>query len=169
MTNAISLQHARQFALHQQLLDQPNAIPPAKEGVVEVISTLGYIQIDTLAVVERAHHHTLWTRCTDYNPQYLHELQAEDRRIFEYWGHAASFLPMDDYRYYLPLMKQYFDPVGKCRSSEGGNYSPQMKQISQIKIIILKLSRQVGHATRYKAPGWGEEKSSLRHIISGNA
>ena len=43
----------------------------------------------------------------------LHDLQAIDRRVFEYWGHAASFLPMADFRFYLPRMKEFNDPKNK--------------------------------------------------------
>jgi uncharacterized protein YcaQ len=43
----------------------------------------------------------------------LDELLAVDRTIFEYWGHAASYLPMQDYRFYLPRMQSYFNPTGK--------------------------------------------------------
>lgn len=64
---------------------------------------LGYLQIDTLSVVERAHHHTLWTRIPDYQPQYLDELLKE-RQVFEYWFHAASYLPIKDFRFALPQM-----------------------------------------------------------------
>jgi uncharacterized protein YcaQ len=76
-----------------------------KTGVLEAIRHLGYVQIDTIAVVERAHHHTLWSRLADYRPAQLDELQAKDRKVFEYWSHAASFLPVQDYRYSLPRMR----------------------------------------------------------------
>jgi uncharacterized protein YcaQ len=37
----------------------------------------------------------------------LHQLQDPDRQVFEYWNHAASYLPMRDFRYSLPLMRRY--------------------------------------------------------------
>lgn len=106
----IPLNLARRLAVHRQLLDGRGALPGSQEGVAQTIETLGYIQIDTISVIARAHHHTLWTRRPDYRPQMLHRLLAEDRRIFEYWGHAASYLPMADYRYYRPHMLRYRDP-----------------------------------------------------------
>ena len=98
---------ARKLAIGCQGLDAPWKLPKGKEGVAQVIERLGYVQIDTIAVVQRAHHHTLWSRRWDYTPQMLHELQAQDRRVFEWWGHAASYLPMCDYRYYLPRMRAF--------------------------------------------------------------
>lgn len=103
----LSLPRARRLALRAQLLDGPGRTPKGKEGVGRVVEHLGYVQIDTLAVVERAHHHTLWTRCPGYEAATLDELHGRDRRVFEYWGHAASYLPMSDYRYYIPGMRAF--------------------------------------------------------------
>jgi len=72
-------------------------------GTRSAIEHLGYVQIDTLSVVERAHHHVLWSRVPGYDPTHLNQLVSE-RHIFEYWYHAASYLPMRDYRYALPHM-----------------------------------------------------------------
>jgi hypothetical protein len=59
-------------------------------------------------VVERAHHHTIFTRVRDYKKQYLDELMDE-KLIFEYWSHAAAYLPMRDYRFSLPRKKLFAD------------------------------------------------------------
>ena len=77
-------------------------MPSGKEGVVQAVERLGYVQIDTISVIQRAHHHTIWSRCPDYTVDMLHELQATDRRVFEYWTRAACYLPMCDYRFSLP-------------------------------------------------------------------
>jgi uncharacterized protein YcaQ len=90
-------------------LDGGWELPAGKEGAARCVERLGYVQIDTIAVVQRAHHHTLWSRQPDYDPDMLHELQGSDRRVFEYWCHGASYLPIDDYRYYLPRMRAYTD------------------------------------------------------------
>ncbi|MDQ6984410.1 MAG: crosslink repair DNA glycosylase YcaQ family protein, partial [Ghiorsea sp.] len=73
------------------------------DGTLQAIKHLGYVQVDTLSVVERAHHHVLWNRVPDYNPNHLNQL-VDDKHIFEYWYHAASYLPMRDYRFALPNM-----------------------------------------------------------------
>ena len=103
----LSNKRARHLALTGQLFRGRRFSASNKECVARTIEHLGYVQIDTISVVERAHHHTLWARCSDYHPDILHELQAADRRIFEYWGHAASFLPISDYRFYIPRMKRF--------------------------------------------------------------
>jgi uncharacterized protein len=84
-----------------------NNFGKGKAGALNAIHHLGYVQIDTLAVVARAHHHTLWSRLPDYKDRFLTELFEKDKTIFEYWSHAASYLPMSDYRFSLPRKKVF--------------------------------------------------------------
>ena len=107
MAKQITLSTARKLAILAQGLDDTWQPSPGKEGAVQVIERIGYVQIDTIAVVQRAHHHTFWSRQHDYAPEMLHELQAHDRKVFEGWTHAASYIPMSDYRYYLPKMRAF--------------------------------------------------------------
>ena len=95
----LSLTQARQLALHSLAPEwQSHSVP-------EVVRRLGYVQIDTIAVVERAHHHVLWTRLpTTYEASQLDRAQGEERQLLEYWSHAAAYLPMEDYRFCLPRM-----------------------------------------------------------------
>jgi len=102
----LSLDQARRIVIRSQLLSNSNPLA-GKDGVAQTLQHLGYVQIDTIAVIERAHHHTLWARCPDYDPSSLHDLMAIDRSIFEYWAHAMAFLPMSDYRFYIPRMKRH--------------------------------------------------------------
>jgi len=95
----------RQFSLQKQLLNN-SPLPKGKAGVLSVIEKLGYVQIDTINVIERSHHIVLFTRCLDYKQKYLHVLQAQDKKIFEYWAHAASFIPMKDYRFYIGAIEK---------------------------------------------------------------
>jgi len=107
MTKAnLPIDLARRIAVQSQLLEGTNSLA-GKNGVAHIIDHLGYVQIDTISVVARAHHHTLWARCSDYETSSLHDLQAIDRRIFEYWAHAMAFLPMSDYRFYIPRMTRH--------------------------------------------------------------
>lgn len=93
----------RLITLHHQGLTSLAPFGKGIQATRRAIEHLGYIQIDTLSVVERAHHHILWTRIPDYQPDYLTELIRE-RSVFEYWFHAASILPMEDFRFVLPQM-----------------------------------------------------------------
>ncbi len=101
----ISKARARDFFLKRQLLSG-SSLAKGKAGAMRIIDKLGYLQIDTINVVERSHHLVLWSRLPGYRQDYLHQLQARDRRIFEYWAHAASFIPIKDYRFYLPTIRR---------------------------------------------------------------
>ncbi|MFY0482681.1 winged helix-turn-helix domain-containing protein [Flavobacterium sp. PLA-1-15] len=99
----MNLQHLQHITLQHQGLLHPSTFGTGKQAVLDAMERLGYLQIDTLSVVERAHHHTLWSRIPDYQPQYLDEL-LQERQVFEYWFHAASYLPMQEFRFVLPQM-----------------------------------------------------------------
>lgn len=88
--------------LNRLLLSQQGLSKPLKgrAGVLQAIEQLGYVQIDSINVVERAHHHVLFNRVSNYQPQWLDDL-LEQKQIFEYWSHAAAFLPMRDFRFSL--------------------------------------------------------------------
>jgi len=91
---------ARSIALHTQGLNRNFPFGKGKSGALKTIEHLGYLQLDTLAVVARAHHHTLYTRTGAYKENHLDQL-IKEKKIFEYWGHAASYLPMKDFRFSL--------------------------------------------------------------------
>jgi len=95
----------RRIALNQQGLLKAGFFGRGKRATLRAIEQLGYVQIDTISVVERAHHHVLWSRVGNYRPQFLEQL-VKQREIFEYWFHAAAWLPMRDYRFALPRMRQ---------------------------------------------------------------
>jgi uncharacterized protein YcaQ len=101
MTLSLSIAQARKLILLSQRLPPPKQSGSAISATLSAIEHLGYIQIDTISVVQRAHHHTLWNRNPRYKSSQLDQLIA-DKRVFEYWSHAAAYLPMRDFRFSLP-------------------------------------------------------------------
>lgn len=91
------------LALSHQGLQKNDIFGEGLSGTLNAIEHLGYVQIDTISVVERAHHHVLWNRVPGYQLDHLNQL-VQQQQIFEHWAHAASYLPMRDYRYAIPLM-----------------------------------------------------------------
>ena len=112
MSRAIKLHpltkvQARCIWLHAQRLDTQAPFgegPPATRAAVE---HLGYVQIDTINVIERSHHHILWTRIPAYQRADLRQAQSIDRSVFEYWTHALSYVPTKDLRFFIPAMKRH--------------------------------------------------------------
>lgn len=103
MTDRISIQIARQVMLVAQGLDHPSERPAVKADVLAAIRLMGLLQIDTIHVVNRSPYLVLWSRLGDYRPEWLDELLAEGA-LFEYWAHAACFLPIEDYPLYRRRM-----------------------------------------------------------------
>jgi len=71
------------------------------------------VQIDTINVIERSHHHILWTRIPGYERAHLGQAQSGDKTVFEYWTHALSYIPTPDLRFFLPDMKRYKEKPDK--------------------------------------------------------
>jgi uncharacterized protein len=95
------LARLRHLALAAQGLLQAQPYGRGLAGARKAVNHIGYVQIDTISVVERAHHHVLYARVPDFKPAMIDRL-LRDRDIFEYWAHAAAFLPMADFRFSLP-------------------------------------------------------------------
>lgn len=98
---------ARQIWLHAQRLDMRAPFGAGASAVAEAVAHLGYVQIDTINVVERCHHHILFSRIPSYRRADLREAQTIDKSVFEYWTHALSYVPTRDFRFFLPTMRQH--------------------------------------------------------------
>ncbi len=101
MTESLSRNQASKLALLAQRLPPTKQTGRAIAATLSAIEHLGYIQIDTISVIQRAHHHTLWSRNPRYNLTHLDQLLS-DKQVFEYWSHAAAYIPMRTYRFTLP-------------------------------------------------------------------
>ena len=78
--------------------------PAATRAAVE---HLGYVQIDTINVIERSHHHILWSRIPDYRRADLHHALSVEKSVFEYWAHALAYVPTRDFRFFMPEMRRH--------------------------------------------------------------
>ena len=102
MQVSISTAQARRLLLYLQgLCEAPNRrLTP--DGLYDLITRLGFVQVDSIRTVERAHHLTLLARNTRYHPDLLRILVEEDRRLFENWTHDASIIPTQWYPQWQP-------------------------------------------------------------------
>ena len=99
---------ARRVWLQAQRLDSPAPFGSGPEATCAAIQHLGYVQIDTISVIERCHHHILFTRIPDYRRDDLHRAQRVDKTVFEYWTHALSYVPSPDMRFYIRAMQRHW-------------------------------------------------------------
>lgn len=78
--------------------------PTGPLDAMDLINQIGFVQLDTIQVVSRAHHHILWSRNQNYREPVLNKLLGKERRVFEHFTHDASVLPMD----MLPYWRRQF-------------------------------------------------------------
>ena len=102
----LSLADARASWIAAQRLDGAAPFGAGPDAVRRAVEHLGYVQIDTIHVVERAHHHILWTRIADYARSDLSAAQSDNKTVFEYWTHALAYVPVRDYRFFVPAMRR---------------------------------------------------------------
>src|SRR6478609_4304576 len=98
---------ARRIWLRAQRLDVSAPFGEGPQATAAAVAHLGYVQIDTINVIERCHHHILWTRIPDYKRADLRRAQSIDKTVFEYWTHALAYVPASDLRFFLPAMKRH--------------------------------------------------------------
>ena len=86
---------ARRIFLDRHALAEPPAGPARGAELLGLICRLGFVQVDSINTVERAHHMILWSRRPSYRPKALRLLHERDRAVFEHWTHDASIIPME--------------------------------------------------------------------------
>jgi uncharacterized protein YcaQ len=110
--HALPLADARRLWLAAQRLDREAPFGAGAEAVAAAVAHLGYVQIDTINVIERSHHHILWSRIPGYRRADLARAQSVEKTVFEYWAHALAYIPTADYRFFVPDMKAYREHPG---------------------------------------------------------
>src|SRR4051812_12561928 len=98
---------ARRIWLRAQRLDTPAPFGDGPGATAAAVEHLGYVQIDTINVIERSHHHILFTRIPGYRRTDLRQAQSIDKTVFEYWTHALSYVPVRDLKYFVAEMRRH--------------------------------------------------------------
>ena len=91
---------ARRLFLHRHALAEAPTGPATGADLAALIDRIGFVQVDSINTVERAHHMILWARRQSYRPEALKRLHERDRGVFEHWTHDASILPIHLHRYW---------------------------------------------------------------------
>lgn len=172
---SLSLKQARRLALSAQGFSgrrSPAAISSVQ--VNRLIERLGILQIDSVNALVRSHYLPLFSRLGLYAPQLLDQAawsQGRQRRLFEYWGHEASLLPLAMY----PLMRWRMQ-----RASQGQGIYSQLARFGQeqqatIRRVLSAVEEQgalgAGSlSTRQERAGawwdWSAEKHALEWLFA---
>ncbi len=163
-TIEFSCEAARTLLLAAQGLGSSPERPATKGDVLGAIRRMGVLQIDSISVVARSPYLVLWSRVGSYDPVWLDELLA-DGAIFEYWSHAACFVPIEDYGLYRRLMLDETDKTRVWMEAHPDALEHVMERIREGGAVrAAEFARTDG-----KAGGWWEwkpEKRALEHLFA---
>ena len=158
----LSAKTARHTILHLQGLTRPPSIKQSQKELYQLIEQLGFVQLDSIQWVERAHHMTLFARNQTYRPKHLEPLIERDQLLFENWTHDASFIPSAFY----PFWKHKFEREearlkSKFTQWQGKGFSDHLTSLlSRIEEQGSLMSRDL-ERTKEKRDMW---QLSLIHI-----
>ena len=104
---------ARRLLLHLQGLTHDPTKKLSNADLYQLVEDLGYVQLDSIRIVERAHHHILFSRNQTYRPHQLDDLYENGQCLTEQWTHDASIIPSKFFPYWKhrfpELKKKYAD------------------------------------------------------------
>lgn len=152
----ITKSQARKVILHAAGLSKRAQFGKGKEAVYKLIDHLGFVQIDTNYVVERAHHHTIASRIPDYNAAWLEQLQAEGR-IFEFWTYATGYIPMHAFRFSLPVKESFLSRRKSLTQAEVNLMNKILNRISREGPLM---ARDFENDRVTKSSGWWDWRPS---------
>jgi uncharacterized protein YcaQ len=159
-----SKEAARTLLLAAQGLGSPPRHSATKDDVLDAVRRMGVLQIDSISVVARSPYLVLWSRVGAYDSKWLDELLAEGA-IFEYWSHAACFIPIEDYGLYRRLMLDKTDKTRVWMEAHPDALEHVMGHIRKKgPVRSAEFARTDG-----KAGGWWEwkpEKRALEHLFA---
>jgi len=135
-----------------------------KDDVREIIRRMGVLQIDSISVVARSPYLVLWSRLGSYELRWLDELLAEGA-LFEYWSHAACFIPIEDYGLYRRLMIEGGEKTRSWMRAHHEEIQHVMERVNENgPVRSAEFARTDG-----RAGGWWEwkpEKRALEHLFA---
>lgn len=160
----ISRQQARDIWITAQKFDGFDAksdSTTAAQTVANTIEHLGYVQIDTINVIERCHHHILFNRIKNYHQRDLQAAQAHEKSIFEFWTHALAYLPLSAYSHFVGDMKQF---RAQKTGAWGQTCSPHLlrKTFNRVRDHGPLSMSDIVEERAADSGGWGNQKPSKK-------
>jgi uncharacterized protein YcaQ len=156
----------------QELLAAPRRA--SCESVYEMVLRLGFVQIDSINVVERAHHLILGTRLSSYRPGLLRILLERQRRLFEHWTHDAAAIPTVWFPYWRHRFDRYRHELTKkrwWRERMGGDPSAVLARVRRsFELAGPLMARDLAAEATPEARGdgawwgWSPQKAALEYL-----
>jgi uncharacterized protein YcaQ len=168
----ISAREARHALLAAQGFAEDPLAPFATRSLLELIERVGYVQVDSINVVERAHHLTLFARNHQYRREQLAQLHERDRSLFEHWTHDASLIPVSFFAHWHHRRKRLVErKQDRLHAWMRERLGPKPRQV--IGAVLRRIeregplqSRDFEHAPGKTGPWWGWKpaKAALEYL-----
>jgi uncharacterized protein YcaQ len=163
---------SRRILLAAQGLATPPATRSGPASVQRLIERLGFVQVDSINVLERAHHLILQTRLESYRHETLTRLLEKDRSLFEHWTHDASLIPTRWYEHWKPRFAKYADRADRnawWHERLGGDPAPLLKRIhARVRVDGPLRGRDLEEERSEDGGGgwwnWHPGKAALEHL-----
>ena len=155
MAILISNEQARRIFLERQGLSLPPSRSLDKAGLLSLIDKLGFVQIDSIATVERAHHMILFSRNQTYRREHLQHLLEKDGDLFEHWTHDASVIPSAFFRYWKHRFRRREAVIGeRWRKWQGEGYDSAFEETYRRIVEGGPIMAREMKAEEHKSGGW---------------
>ena len=157
MTLEISAEQARRLVLSLQGLADPPHRRLTTDGVVDLIERLGFLQVDSISTVERAHHMILFARNQTYRPELLRRALEVEARLFEHWTYdVAAILPMRFYPYWrLRFERERHAVERRFRRWHGDAHQEELGRVLDlVRAQGPIMARDLAQARARPAGGW---------------
>jgi uncharacterized protein YcaQ len=157
MSVEIAADQARRLVLSLQGLADPSRRRLTTDGVVDLIERLGFLQVDSISTVERAHHMILFARNQTYRPELLRRALEVEARLFEHWTYdVAAILPMRFYPYWrLRFERERHAVERRFRRWHGDAHQDELERVLG---LVRKqgpiMARDLAQARARPAGGW---------------
>jgi uncharacterized protein YcaQ len=155
---------ARRLILARTALSGVRSVAGAA-AVKPLVQQLGYVQLDSIRVVERAQHHTLFARNPAYRPRQLETIQKKAPAFFEHWTHDASLIPMEFYPHWRHRLA-----AARKRKAQWRERFGDEQVIETVRNYVEEhgatRARDLAHLGGRTGPwwGWGPAKGALEFL-----
>ncbi|MFT4151946.1 MAG: crosslink repair DNA glycosylase YcaQ family protein [Paracoccaceae bacterium] len=103
---------ARRIFLHLHALAEPPTGPGKGADLAALVDRIGFVQLDSINTVARAHHMILFARRQSYRPEALSRLVEKDRVLWEHWTHDASVIPTEHFAHWRHRFRHHEETRG---------------------------------------------------------
>lgn len=150
---------ARWLAIDGQGLGRVRPAHPTRAHMHSAIKAVGTVQLDAINVLARTQFLLLFSRLGAYDTDHFHDLTGPGRELFEYWGHAASLLPIGTHPLWRWRIAAPFDeaPMSMARyaawAHEHRRYIAQV--LAEVRDTGAMPASQLSEPRRQDGEWWG--------------